>query len=212
MRRSTLTALLCLFSPLGLSIAAAEDLGVVGKTYAIAETDLLTVIQRQLQAMAADGRLEKAEQDLKARAEAYVNRPSGRHLPRAIEPRVYYHDPSVTTAHDLIDHRGQIIHPAGTTINPLDYVSLTTPLVFFDGDDETQARWVRALIERTPDRYVVLMTNGPVIERMQAWQIRLYFDQHGRYTERLGIRALPAVVRQEGARLRIDEIVLEASR
>jgi conjugal transfer pilus assembly protein TraW len=55
------------------------------------------------------------------------------------------------------------------------------------------------------------MTNGPVIERMQQWNIRLYFDQHGRYSAQLGIKALPAVVRQEGERLRIDEIVLEAS-
>ena len=211
MRWPTLTAFLCVFSPLGSSIAAAEDLGVVGKTYAIAETDLLTVIERQLQAMAADGRLHKAEEELKASVKAYVYRPPSRQLPRAVESRVYYHDPSVTTEHDLIDHRGQIIQRAGTTVNPLDYVSLTTPLVFFDGDDEAQAGWVRALIERAPDRYVVLMTNGPVIERMKAWQMRLYFDQHGRYTERLGIRALPAVVRQEGNRLRIDEIVLEGS-
>lgn len=211
MRSSALTVLLCLFASLAANAAAAENLGVIGKTYAIAEADLLAVIQEHLEGMAADGRLARTEEDLKVRAEAYVKRPPGKHLPRAVEPRVYYHDPSITMTHDLSDHQGQIIHPAGTTINPLDYVSLTTPLVFFDGDDETQVRWVRALLGPAPDRYVVLMTNGPVIERMQAWQIRLYFDQHGRHTERLGIRALPAVVRQEGARLRIDEIVPETS-
>lgn len=209
MRRLAFAFLVWALFALVSSRAVAEDLGVVGKTYEIAETDLLTVIQAELKAMAADGRLAEAEQRLKARAEAFVKRPPGRDLPRATEDRVYYHDPSLTTEQDLLDHRGRLIHPAGTTINPLDYVSLTTPLVFFDGDDKVQAEWVRALVGTAPDRYVVLMTQGAVIERMRDWQIRLYFDQHGRYSERLGIRALPAVVRQEGLRLRIDEIALE---
>jgi conjugal transfer pilus assembly protein TraW len=117
----------------------------------------------------------------------------------------------VTTDYDVVDHLGNVIYTAGTTVNPLEYTSLSTPLVFFDGDDTKQATWVRAFLGDTPDRYMPLLTNGSAIELMQAWNIRLYFDQHGRYSEQLGITALPAIVRQEGLLLRVDEIALEKS-
>jgi len=196
---------------LSLSLATAEDLGTVGKTYEIAETDLIAHIYSELAAMRDDGRLAEQHQQMKKRAQATVARPPGRHLPRATEPRVYHYDPSVTTDYDVIDHLGNVIYRAGTTVNPLEYTTLATPIVFFDGDDAVQARWVRETLGDAPDRYVPLMTNGPVVELMQQWNVRLYFDQHGRYAEQLGVTALPAVVRQEGLLLRIDEIVLETS-
>lgn len=186
-----------------------ENLGVVGKTYEIEETDLLAHIQMELEAMQRDGRLAEQQQLMRKRVKASVERPPGRALPRARESRVFHHDPSITTEEDLLDHAGNLIYPAGTTVNPLQYTSLTTPLVFFDADDSEQRSWVRELLGDAPDRYVVLLTRGPVIELMQQWQVRLYFDQHGRYTDQLGITALPAVVRQEGLTLRIDEVALE---
>ena len=196
---------------LSSGLGAAEDLGTVGKTYEIAETDLIAHIQSELAAMRDDGRLAEEQRRMKQRAQATVQRPPGLSLPRATEARVTHYDPSVTTEVDVIDHRGNVIYPAGTTINPLEYTSLTTPFVFFDGDDAVQTRWVREFLGDAPDRYVPLLTNGPVVELMQQWNVRLYFDQHGRYAEHLGIAALPAVVRQEGLLLRIDEIVLETS-
>jgi conjugal transfer pilus assembly protein TraW len=191
--------------------AVTEDLGVVGKTYEIAETDLLEHLQDQLRTMEADGRLAEQQQLMRERALASARRPSGRTLPRATESRFFHIDPSVTTDYDVVDHLGNVIYTAGTTVNPLEYTSLSTPIVFFDGDDTKQATWVRAFLGDTPDRYVALLTNGSAIELMQAWNIRLYFDQHGRYSEQLGITALPAIVRQEGLLLRVDEIALEKS-
>lgn len=191
--------------------AVSEDLGVVGKTYEIAETDLLEHIYDQLRAMEADGRLAEQQQRMRKRAIASARRPPGRTLPRATEPRSFHIDPSVTTDYDVVDQLGNVIYTAGTTVNPLEYTSLSTPLVFFDGDDKKQATWVRSFLGDTPDRYVALLTDGSAIELMQAWNVRLYFDQHGRYSEQLGITALPAIVRQEGLLLRVDEIALEKS-
>ncbi|MEX0824111.1 MAG: type-F conjugative transfer system protein TraW [Woeseia sp.] len=206
-----LAAMILVFAMLMPAAALSEDLGVVGKTYEIAETDLLEHIEDQLRAMQADGRLAEQQQRLRERALATARRPPGRALPRASESRFFHVDPSVTTDYDVLDHRGNVIYKAGTTVNPLEYTTLSTPMVFFDGDDVKQATWVRAFLGDTPDRYVPLLTNGSAIELMQAWNIRLYFDQHGRYSERLGITALPAVVRQEGLLLRVDEIALEKS-
>jgi conjugal transfer pilus assembly protein TraW len=41
---------------------------------------------------------------------------------------------------------------------------------------------------------------------MKAWRVPVYYDQQGLLTRRFGIAQVPALVSQEGARLRIDEI------
>ena len=41
---------------------------------------------------------------------------------------------------------------------------------------------------------------------MQSWQRPVYYDQHGLLTAKFGIRQVPALVSQEGMRLRIDEL------
>ena len=43
---------------------------------------------------------------------------------------------------------------------------------------------------------------------MKFWRIPIYYDQHGLLTRRLGIAQVPALVSQEGLRLRIDELEL----
>jgi len=41
---------------------------------------------------------------------------------------------------------------------------------------------------------------------MQRWGTPVYYDQQGALTRRLGITQVPALVSQEGAQLRIDEL------
>ena len=42
---------------------------------------------------------------------------------------------------------------------------------------------------------------------MKAWRTPVYYDQQGVLTRRLGIKQVPAIVSQEGRRIRIDELV-----
>ena len=44
------------------------------------------------------------------------------------------------------------------------------------------------------------------LDLMQAWRRPVYFDQHGRLTRQFGVTQVPALVSQDGARLRIDEL------
>jgi len=163
-----LTVMFVVLAMLIPAAAASEDLGVVGKTYEIAETDLVDHIQAELRAMEADGRLAEQQQLMRERALASARRPPGRTLPRASESRSFHIDPSITTDYDVVDHLGNVIYPEGTTVNPPEYTGLSTPIVFFDGDDTKQAMWVRAFLGDAPDRYVALLTNGSAIELMQA--------------------------------------------
>ena len=192
------------------SVLAGRDLGVVGPVYPIAEPDLLATIEQRLTSMAESGELTRLEADAKARYRAYAERPQGVHLPRATKDRTYYVDPSLTVPYDITDHEGRIIHAAGTTVNPLDHITLSQRLLFFDGDDPEQVAWARSMIERDPLRVKPILTNGPVLALMKKWQVRLYFDQRGKLVERFGIERVPVLVAQEGRRLKVIEHFLSA--
>ena len=187
------------------SVLLARDLGVVGPVYPIAEQDMLQTIEQRLTALEESGELARIEDDAKARYQAYVERPEGVHLPRATHNRTYSVDPSLTVPYDIKDHEGRIIHPAGTTVNPLDYMTLSKQLLFFDGDDHGQVEWARAMVDGDPVHIKPILTNGPVLALMKEWQRRLYFDQRGRLVEQFGIQAVPVTLSQDGIRLRIVE-------
>ncbi len=167
---------------------------------------LSLVIEQRLKALEESGELARIEEDAKARYRAYVERPKGVHLPRAKKNRTYYVDPSLTVPYDIRDHEGSIIYPAGTTVNPLDYITLSKQLLFFDGDDPLQIEWARTILGKYSGQIIPILTNGPALTLMKDWEIRLYFDQHGRLAERFGIKSVPALVSQDKKQLKVDEI------
>jgi conjugal transfer pilus assembly protein TraW len=166
---------------------------------------MLETIEQRLTALEESGELARIEDDAKARYQAYVERPEGVRLPRATQNRTYYADPSLIVPYDIKDHEGRIIHSAGTTVNPLDYMTLSKQLLFFDGDDPGQVEWARAMVGSDPVHIKPILTNGPVLALMKEWQVRLYFDQRGQLVERFGIQRVPAMVSQEEKRLKVAE-------
>lgn len=191
-------------------LAKSVDLGAVGKTYEIAEPDMLQSIYSRLKTAEEHGELARIEKEMKERFIAYANRPRGAALPRVQKARTHYFDPSIKFGQEITDYEGKVLWPAGTAVNPLEYISLTQQWVFFDGDDPAQVAWAFAYQQsnagKNTGRLVLILTQGAVLELMKQWQRQIYFDQGGKLIERFGIDALPAVVRQEGKRLRIDLI------
>lgn len=190
------------------SALLAQDLGVVGPVYPIAEQDMLLTIEERLKSLEESGDLARIEEDVRARYKAYVERPEGVHLPRAKKNRTYYVDPSLTVPYDIKDHEGRIIHPAGTTVNPLDYITLSKQLLFFDGDDPVQVEWARSMLKSNPAQIKLVLTNGPALALMKQWQAHLYLDQWGLLVSRLGVQAVPAVISQDGNQLKLVELNL----
>jgi conjugal transfer pilus assembly protein TraW len=184
-------------------------LGVIGQTYEIAEPSMLESIHSKLKAAADNGELAKIEDDMKARFIAYANRPGGVSLPRTKEHKVRYFDPTVRFAQSIKDHEGNVLWPAGTTVNPLDYISLSQQWIFFNADDPEQLAWAQTYLKRYPEQVRLILTQGAVLKLMEIWDMRLYFDQGGRLVKHFGIESLPSVISQDGKRLRIDEVVPE---
>jgi len=204
MQRFVLVALLLLSNTV---CATIYDLGVVGKIYDIAEPDMLEGFYSKLRKAEADGKMAEVEEQMKERFIAHANRPKGVALPRTQTHRVHYFDPTIVLSQNIVDHEGNVLWPAGTTVNPLDYVSMTQQWLFFDADDPEQAAWAHDYLKRYPNQVRPILTQGAVLELTEAWQIRLYFDQHGKYVEKFGIKVVPSLISQEGKKLRIDEIV-----
>ena len=191
------------------TLAWAEDLGTIGPTYAIEEPNLLTAIERQLRAKQKNGELARLEAEAKRRIVDAIEHPAP--LPgitRTERPRSFYFDPSIVVAENITDPKGNLLVAAGTRQNPLAVVSLSKRLLFFDGRDQAQVAWAHEAIARFEGKVKPILVGGSYLALMQRWQLPVYFDQQGALTRKLGITHVPALVSQEGLRLRIDELPL----
>ena len=183
--------------------AAAKDYGQVGTVFPVIEPDLLRVIEAKLKSMQATGQIDAMNQRLADRTRAKVNRPDPvAGIERATKPRTWLYDPSIVIDHDIRDQKGQQIAAKGKRVNPLDYVVIKTPLVFIDGDDESQVAWA---MKRYDDKAKLILVKGAPLELMTKRQRRFYFDQSGTLTTKFGITAVPAVVEQSGRVMRVTE-------
>lgn len=192
-----------------ISVARAEDLGAIGPTYGIAEQNLLDVIMARLREKERSGELRKFEQLARDRATQSVMTPKPvAGLRRAETARTTYFDPTFTLDRNIVDETGALLFPAGLRKNPLDVVSMSKHLLFFDARDPRQVARARELIERYQGRIKPILVGGSTITLMQAWKRPVYYDQEGLLVRKLGITAVPTIVSQEGARLRIDEMVV----
>lgn len=185
----------------------AEDLGAIGPTYAIAEPNLLEDLQRRLRAKRDSGELDALIAQARDRGEASVREPPAiAGLVTTRTPRTFYFDPTFTLDRNVLDAQGHLLFAAGTRKNPLDVVSLSSHLLFFDGRDPRQRDQAQRLIAHYGGRVKPILVGGSYLDLMRAWRRPVYFDQLGRLTHRFGITQVPALVSQDGARLRIDEL------
>jgi conjugal transfer pilus assembly protein TraW len=186
--------------------AHAVNLGMIGPTYGIAEPHLLADIERRLREKERSGDLQRLIDQARARGAESVRRPAPVEGLRATDAaRTFYVDPSLTLDRNIVDAQGRLMFAAGTRKNPLEVVSLTRQLLFFDARDPRQVRHARDLMAG-PKPVKPILTGGSYLELMKSWRVPVYYDQQGVLTRRLGIRQVPALVSQEGLRLRIDEV------
>jgi conjugal transfer pilus assembly protein TraW len=78
--------------------------------------------------------------------------------------------------------------------------------LFFDARDAAQVQKAQALIERYGGKVKPILTGGSYLDLMRRWRIKVYYDQQGALTGKLGITEVPALVSQEGKHLRIDTL------
>lgn len=198
-----------LFAVLSLSsAAAAQDLGVIGPVYPIAEPSLLEVILTKLREAGANGALARLQREAQAKVTRATQEPAPvAGITKTARARSFYYDPSIVVPYAITDADRRVIAVPGTKLNPLDTVSLSRELLFIDARDAAQVARAAQLLEERGGKLKVILTGGSYLELMRRWKRPVYFDQRGVLTEKLGIRHVPAIVSQEGKRLRIDEFL-----
>lgn len=204
MRPSTLLFLLMIGS------AQAEHLGTHGRVFQISEPDMIAVIKARIQAKIDSGEFDrlKAKAQEEAR-ESILNPATTADTPlTATESRVYWHDPTIRVSEAIKAPDGQVIVPAGTVINPLDYAPFTSKWIFIDGRDKKQTDWAKTQL--TDESVRPIFVAGKWMDFWKEWQHRTFFDMKNVLVKKLGIRNVPAVVTQDDdlRRIRIEEIAL----
>ncbi|MEF8749515.1 MAG: type-F conjugative transfer system protein TraW [Candidatus Accumulibacter propinquus] len=209
MKRCIVAAPLVLGLMLGAAGARAMDLGVIGPTYEISEPHLLQMIEQRLREKERSGELGRLEAQVRERGIATVKNPPPVTGLRATDAvRTFYFDPSFTLDRNLLGPQGELLFAAGTRKNPLEVVSLSRHLLFFDARDPRQVSRARQLIALYQGRVKPILVGGSYLDLMQSWHVPVYYDQQGLLTGRLGITQVPALVSQDGLRLRIDQLAV----
>jgi conjugal transfer pilus assembly protein TraW len=191
----------------------AKDFGVLGHSYEIFEQDIIEYIKAKLESQD----LEALNQEMQEKVKARISRPEpvvG--ITDAKENREYTFDPTFVLREDIRDHtrsavqqNGQLIHAEGTEINPLSKVPLGKVLIFINGDNEKQVEYAFAEYKVHNEKAKIILTSGSPVELQKKHQdVWIYFDQFGALTKKLGIKAVPAIVKQEGLKLKISEVDL----
>jgi conjugal transfer pilus assembly protein TraW len=85
-------------------------------------------------------------------------------------------------------------------------VSLSQALLFIDARDTAQIKRASGILDERGGKLKVILTGGSYLDLMHRWKRPVFFDQQGTLTEKLGIRHVPALVTQDGKRLKIEEI------
>jgi conjugal transfer pilus assembly protein TraW len=185
----------------------------IGRVYPIVEPDLMAQIMARLREKERSGELARLREEAIERAKHRAFHPApADNVRTATAARTFYYDPSLVTEHNVTGEDGRILVPAGTRVNPLDHVSLSSYWLFFDARDARQVAQAEGIIRHYEGRVKPILTQGDYPEIAKHWGRRVYYDQHGLITRKLGITQVPALVSQDGARLRIDEMLPEPLR
>jgi conjugal transfer pilus assembly protein TraW len=187
--------------------ASAQQLGSYGNVWEIREPDGIDTLKGTLRSMERNGKMQEFWNGYRDRALNGIENPEP--LPgisRVAAPRTWTFDPTYTYPETVRDNLGNVIVPAGTRLNPLDYTQLSKSIIFIDGRDPVQVAFAKAKSDANPRDKVVLVA-GSFLKLNREWKRVVFFDQQGILTKHFGIKRVPAVLSQKGKLLQIEEIV-----
>jgi conjugal transfer pilus assembly protein TraW len=186
--------------------AYAEDLGIVAKGYSIAEPDMIEWIKSRANTMIKNGEWQQIQNKAISNTKNQIlNPPSVIGISDAEITKTWYYKPLIQLKHDLTDTHGHIIAKAGL-YNALRYKPFDTQLLFIDGNNQNQVNWAINHFKNDGVKTKIVLTKGSFINLDKQFKIWFYYDQNGKYTQKLKIKHVPAIVIQDGEQLKISEI------
>lgn len=187
-------------------VGYAEDLGVVGKTYPILEPDMIEWIKFKADVMIKSGQWQQIQNKAISNAKNQINNPepiSG--ITDCFVNKTWYYKPMIQLKADLTDTKGHVIAKAGL-YNALKYKPFDTQLLFINGNNAKQISWAINHAKNDGVKIKIVLTQGSFINLDKQYKIWFFYDQNGKYTQKLDIHHVPAIVVQDGEQLKITEL------
>ncbi len=202
-----LLALLLLHPTATASPAAVAPLSAVapperlGPVWPIVERDMRQVILERLHA-----KLPEIRERLKDNLASY--RVPSIAKPTTTLARSVVIDPSITLSADLVSHDGRILAKEGARVNPLSILPLRRTYLILDAADDRQVKWAaKELAAMGSAPATVLLTDGSLeATREHLPTTTKLFPAPPALFARLPIDSVPARLRRESDRIRIDYI------
>lgn len=171
----------------------------LGQTFPIAEPDTLQEIRSAASQRDWQAWMRKTPRDYGAFASAS--------LPNAQSNVTRIFDPTYALPFDLKDAEGKVLFARGTKVNVYERLKLKMPGRFIViGPGEADRRWLET-VAKPQGSDKILLASGNVLE-WRTRNDRQVYRLEPRFIERFGLKAVPAIVTQEGTQLRVTEYAL----
>lgn len=189
---------------LGGPAVRAEHLGTLSKTYPVVETDLRLSIEQLLPKPLRD---PKAVQEMmrKSVRKFFDELPPVKGIQWAERSRTRFMDLTHVLGQDVPDGKGRVLAKAGTRINLLANSRLESRLLLLDGRDARQLAMLERLWAARANVQPILVA-GSYTLLAQRYRRGFFYDYGGRISGYFGVRRVPALIGQDGERIRIEEI------
>ena len=166
------------------AVFVSHSAPICGRTYSIAEPDLLMEAERRAEAVMNNrAYMEKLRKKLKREALSY-RPPYLQYLPPSRKSFSYKFDVIYTLPFDIprVDLKtGKVtgvLYPKGFTFHVMRYISYFPPLVVFDIKNTPERKWV---VRRFSDNYTVMLlsvsgSTGEILKLVRKIRRPVYFD------------------------------------
>lgn len=192
------------------SYANAAVLTTGARTYPIVEESMTTMLKSNI---ATFLHTKKGQHVFAATPQrlARIERPAPvKTVTPTVTPQTFYYDPTVFIPTVIHTAAGTIVLPGTTPYNPLQTTQLDETLIFYDARVKNQIAWARKQVDylqkQLKGNVKLILVGGDWAAQSRVVKQRVFFDQGGRIVNQLGITHTPAIVTQEGLRLKIDEV------
>lgn len=177
-------------------------LGYYGKTYRIAEKNLLGVIKNRVKHVNWQAVIKRSH--IKRQVDNYqpynieVNLPTALHS-KVFEPSMWY-----TLKFNIKSSTGQIIYPKGFRYKITDYITLPNVLVVINGDSKRQVEWFRDSKYFNNLSVMPLITKGNYYKLDKKFKIPVYYYMKS-LQKRFKLKAVPSIIWQKGTVLYVKQ-------
>ncbi|MBY7933077.1 type-F conjugative transfer system protein TraW [Vibrio fluvialis] len=189
----------------------AKDIGVVGHTFSITEINMIDWLKAKFNRLVETGEWEKINNQFIDDVKKHAIRPIPvQGITTTVKPRTYTVDPTITVKKNVYGADGQIVVPKGRVVNPFKEIKhkYRWKWAFINADDNRQIEWAKNVLNDYPDSVKVVLVNGDVSIAGQKLKHKVYFDQGGFYTDKLSIRHVPSLAKEDNFLWLVQEFSL----